>query len=309
MGLVERDDGWRIPDTLWWQLEPLIPGGKAHPLGCHNPRVPNRAAMNAILFVLRTGCQWNALNATGICSSSSAHRRLLEWTAAGVFERAWVKALSAYDEFVGVDWSWLSMDGAMTKAPLGGEKTGPNPTDRGKRGTKRSVLTDAAGVPLGLAVDGVSVGAHSAGLSSTQSDGTRSFERTIRREAGEGGGMADRGGRRGAARPCQRQGCRAELLLRRHASWSDAPEREDAGVSRFRSHRVLGLWEWGNGDRPRSATCELVAAVGSDDTPVGDERREGVAHGRGADLGEVTDLAMGHGRGRVGQNPFDTLEG
>jgi hypothetical protein len=155
----------------------------------------------------------------------------------------------------------------------------------------------------------LSVGAHSAGLSSTQSDGTRSFERTIRREAGEGGGMADRGGRRGAARPCQRQGCRAELLLRRHASWSDAPEREDAGVSRFRSHRVLGLWEWGNGDRPRSATCELVAAVGSDDTPVGDERREGVAHGRGADLGEVTDLAMGHGRGRVGQNPFDTLEG
>jgi putative transposase len=107
-----------------------------------------------VLFVLRTGCQWNALNATGICSSSSAHRRLLEWTAAGVFERAWVKALSAYDEFVGVDWSWLSMDGAMTKAPLGGEKTRPNPTDRGKRGTKRSVLTDAAGVPLGLAVDG-----------------------------------------------------------------------------------------------------------------------------------------------------------
>jgi transposase len=127
MGLVERDDGWRIPDSLWRELEPLIPAGKAHPLGCHNPRVPNRAAMNAILFVLRTGCQWNALNATGICSSSSAHRRFLEWTAAGVFERAWAKALSTYDEFVGVDWSWLSMDGAMTKAPLGGEKNGAQP--------------------------------------------------------------------------------------------------------------------------------------------------------------------------------------
>jgi hypothetical protein len=65
MGLVQRDDGWRIPDTLWRELEPLIPAGKSHPLGCHNPRVPNRAAMNAILFVLRTGCQWNALNAGG----------------------------------------------------------------------------------------------------------------------------------------------------------------------------------------------------------------------------------------------------
>jgi putative transposase len=49
------------------------------------------------------------------------------------------------------------MDGAMTKAPLGGEKTGKNPTDRGKLGTKRSVLTDGQGVPLGLAVSGANV--------------------------------------------------------------------------------------------------------------------------------------------------------
>ena len=44
--------------------------------------------MDAIFFVLRNGCQWNALNATAICSSSSAHRRFQEWTQAGVFERA-----------------------------------------------------------------------------------------------------------------------------------------------------------------------------------------------------------------------------
>ena len=42
MGLVERDDGWRVPDVLWAQIEPLLPAGKPHPLGCHNPRVPNR---------------------------------------------------------------------------------------------------------------------------------------------------------------------------------------------------------------------------------------------------------------------------
>lgn len=127
MGLVERDDGWRIPEVLWAQIEPLLPAGKEHPLGCHNPRVPARNAMNAILFVLRTGCQWNALNATGICSSSSAHRRFVEWTEAGVFETAWVKALGDYEEFVGIDWTWLSMDGAMTKAPLGGEKNRTEP--------------------------------------------------------------------------------------------------------------------------------------------------------------------------------------
>lgn len=133
MGLVQRDDGWRIPDTLWLQLEPLLPPRKAHPLGCHNPRVPDRAAMNAILFVLRTGCQWNALNATGICSSSSAHRRLLEWTSAGVFDKAWKASLDVYDEFVGLDWSWLSIDGAMSKAPLGGEKNGAE-SDRPRQG-------------------------------------------------------------------------------------------------------------------------------------------------------------------------------
>ena len=111
---------WRIPDELWARIEPLLPPGKPHPLGCHNPRVDNRRAMDAIFFVLRTGCQWNALNATGICSSSSAHRRFQEWVAAGVFQQLWAMGLAAYDELVGLDWDWLAMDGAMTKAPLGG---------------------------------------------------------------------------------------------------------------------------------------------------------------------------------------------
>jgi transposase len=44
--------------------------------------------MDAIFFVLRTGCQWNALDATGICTSSSAHRRFMEWTEAGVLHIA-----------------------------------------------------------------------------------------------------------------------------------------------------------------------------------------------------------------------------
>ena len=49
--------------------------------------------------------------------------------------------LLEYDKVVGIDWAWLAADGAMTKAPLGGEKTGPNPTDRAKGG--RSVRFSA----------------------------------------------------------------------------------------------------------------------------------------------------------------------
>ncbi len=154
MGMIKQGDGWRLPDEVWQQMEPLLPARKAHPLGCHNPRVSDRAAVNAIVFVLRTGAQWNALNATGICSSSSAHRRFQEWTQAGVFEEFWRIGLLSLQALDGIDWSWLALDGAMTKAPLGGEKTGPNPTDRGKGGVKRSVLTEAHGVPLAVVVDG-----------------------------------------------------------------------------------------------------------------------------------------------------------
>ncbi len=112
---------WRTPDVLWAEIEPLLPLRKPHPLGCHNPRVDDRRAMDAIFFRLRTGCQWNALSATGLCSSSSAHRRFQEWRAAGVFLELWRRGLTEYDTLQGIDWSWLAADGAMTKAPLGGE--------------------------------------------------------------------------------------------------------------------------------------------------------------------------------------------
>jgi putative transposase len=69
-----RRDG-RIPDELWDRIEPLRPPRKPHPLGCHRPRLDDRKAMDAIFLVLRTGCQWNALHETGLCSRSSAHRR------------------------------------------------------------------------------------------------------------------------------------------------------------------------------------------------------------------------------------------
>jgi putative transposase len=134
MGLVVSDDGWRMPDWLWERMAPLLPGSPPHPLGCHRPRVPNRDAMDAILLVLRTGMQWNALNATGVCSSSAAHRRFQEWEQAGVFHEFWRQGLLDYDAVVGIDWAWLAADGAMTKAPLGGPRTGPNPTDRAKKG-------------------------------------------------------------------------------------------------------------------------------------------------------------------------------
>jgi transposase len=112
-----------IPDELWEKFEPHIPKHKnTHRFGGGRPRVADRLCMNAIFFVLRTGCQWNALNATGLCPSSTAHDRFQEWVKADVFLTFWKAGLLEYDELKGIDWSWLSLDGAMTKAPLSGEK-------------------------------------------------------------------------------------------------------------------------------------------------------------------------------------------
>jgi len=109
--------------------------------------------MSAIFYVLRTGCQWKALPRS-LGAPSTVHDRFQEWREAGVFEKMWKAGLIEYDIKKGIEWEWQSMDGAMTKAPLGGEGTGANPTDRGKKGTKRSLLTEGNGIPLSVAVDG-----------------------------------------------------------------------------------------------------------------------------------------------------------
>lgn len=86
----------------------------------------DRQAMTAIYYVLRTGCQWNALPRS-LGASSTVHDRFQEWRKAGVFEDLWQDGVWEYDEKKGLEIGWQSMDGAMTKAPLGGEATGPNP--------------------------------------------------------------------------------------------------------------------------------------------------------------------------------------
>jgi transposase len=129
-----KKNRYRVSDELWKKIEPLLPKHKnTHRFGGGRPRVPDRQAMDGIFFVLRTGCQWNALNETGICSSSTAHLRFQRWTGAGVFQRLWAMGLKDYDELQGIDWSWQSMDGAMTKAPLGGGKMRSQPHGSGQR--------------------------------------------------------------------------------------------------------------------------------------------------------------------------------
>jgi hypothetical protein len=75
---------------------------------------------------------------------------------AGVAQRVHAITLAAYDLIIGLDLDDLSGDGCITKAPCGGDKAGPSPVDRRKGGLKRSVATEATGVPPGI----VSAGAN-----------------------------------------------------------------------------------------------------------------------------------------------------
>lgn len=121
-------EDWRLPEELWEELRPLLPARpNTHRFGGGRPRKPDRDCADAIFFVLRTGCQWKALNATHFVPGSTAHDRFQEWVKAGVFLKFWESGLQDYDFFKGINWKWLSMDGAMTKAPLGGEKDGAQP--------------------------------------------------------------------------------------------------------------------------------------------------------------------------------------
>lgn len=125
---------WRVPEALWKKVEPLLPKHKnRHRFGGGRPRVPDRKALDGILFVLRTGSQWNSLTETGICKSSTAHNRFQEWRKKGVFRKLWALGLEEYDELKGLRWRWQSMDGAMTKAPLGGEKNRAESDGQGQR--------------------------------------------------------------------------------------------------------------------------------------------------------------------------------
>jgi transposase len=116
---------WHLPDELWQRMQPLLPRYGKSPKG-GRPRADLRRIAGGMFYVLRTGCQWKAMPRE-YGAGSTVHRYFQEWTAAGVFRKLWKAALLEYDELKGIEWNWQSVDGAMTKSPLGGEKNREKP--------------------------------------------------------------------------------------------------------------------------------------------------------------------------------------
>src|SRR5713101_3029713 len=76
--------GFRISDQLWTVLQSILPVHKnTHRFGGGRPRVEDRKCTDGIFYVLRTGCQWKALDQTELCAGSTAHDRFQEWVRGG----------------------------------------------------------------------------------------------------------------------------------------------------------------------------------------------------------------------------------
>ena len=146
---------WEVPDELWNRMEPLILEIDP-PKETGRPRANPRNIVDAIIFRVRTGCQWNHIPRV-YGDDATIHRTFQHWVELGLFEQIWALLIEECEELGLVDWEWQAADGAMGKARLGGDKIGPNPTDRAKNGSKKSILTERNGGPLAMVVAGANV--------------------------------------------------------------------------------------------------------------------------------------------------------
>ncbi len=142
---------------LWAQFSALLPDHPAvdpnHPLGCHRRRIPDGVIFEHVIAALVFGAGYERIASPG-CSARTIRRRVREWAEAGLMPHLHALALAQYDHLIGLDLRHVCVDGCITKAPGGGAVAGRSPVDRGKQGRKRSLLTDAAGVPLHLVAAG-----------------------------------------------------------------------------------------------------------------------------------------------------------
>jgi putative transposase len=116
---------WRVPDELWEKIEPIL-AEHDPPKKTGRRRIDQRAALDAIIFRMRSGCQWNRLPEESP-DDSSVHRTFQRWVELGLLDRIWAASIEECKELGGVDWEWQAADTAMGKARFGGNSSAQTP--------------------------------------------------------------------------------------------------------------------------------------------------------------------------------------
>ena len=126
--VITLDTIWEMPEPAWERLQPLLDEKYPRPK-VGRKHVDFRQVLNGIIFIMRTGCQWNRLPKI-YGDDSSVHRWFQRWVNDRVFVTLWSLLVSECDELGGVEWKWQAADGCMGKARLGGAKrAGIPPTE------------------------------------------------------------------------------------------------------------------------------------------------------------------------------------
>lgn len=144
-----------LPDDLWEKIKPLLPKKRRRRKYPGRRPLDDRKVLTGILFILRSGMPWEMLpKEMGCGSGMTCWNRLKEWHEAGVWEKLHRTLLNDLQAAGKLDWSRAIVDSASSRAPAGGEKTGPSPVDRRKLGSKHHIIVDADGVPLAMILTG-----------------------------------------------------------------------------------------------------------------------------------------------------------
>jgi transposase len=148
-----------VSDALWERLQPLLPPPPPRRFRCPGRKpLDDRKILTGILFVLKTGIAWDDLPAELGCGCGKTCRHYLRlWHRAGVWKKLHAVLLAELNGADAIDWERARIDASFAEAPEGGEETGPNPTDRGRSGSKHHVMTDAQGIPLAATVTAANV--------------------------------------------------------------------------------------------------------------------------------------------------------
>ena len=108
---------WVVDDELWERMRPLLVVNKPRKKP-GRPRSDDRAILNALIWLARTGAQWDRLPRV-FPPKSTVNDRLAEWVVHGNLASIWAVLLIEYDNRFGINWIWQAGDGCITKAPLG----------------------------------------------------------------------------------------------------------------------------------------------------------------------------------------------
>jgi transposase len=150
----------RMPDAFFELAEHHLP--PEQPVGPTGgrPSLGHRDILKVLWFVLATGCRWEDVPPEMGCSGRSAHRFLERWEELGCWDRLHADLLRLLRQAGKLDPDLVIVDSVIVRAFGGGQQTGPSPVDRGKKGTKHTLLVDRHGVPLAMRTAGANASDH-----------------------------------------------------------------------------------------------------------------------------------------------------